>query len=142
MSLLGDAITELRKFEGEMKVKSSHFANLRMDVSDTSTLARLKGTLRVNCRLLGDGCSCPADKSDGGKFSAEFEETSLKLQDYCECLGIEVNERVDLVAMLVECKAYMAQQLDELQKTTKVLSVCVCALSLCLLQCCFPSELP
>ncbi len=64
---------------------------------------------------------CPsADKSEGGRFSGEFEEASHKLQDYCECLGIEVNERINMVDMLTECKAYMSRQLAELQETAKV----------------------
>ncbi len=67
----------------------------------------------------------PTDKSEGGKFSAEFEEASQKLQDFCECLGIEVNERINIVDMLEECKAFMTRQLSELQLTAKVRE-CVC----------------
>ena len=62
----------------------------------------------------------PSDKSDGGKFSAEFEEASQKLQDYCECLGVEVNERINIVSMLQEAKSHLSSQLAEFQRTAKV----------------------
>ena len=62
----------------------------------------------------------PLDKSAGGKFSNEFEEASQKLQDYCECLGIEVNERINILDMLRECQRYLTLRLAEFQHTTKV----------------------
>ena len=44
ISLLADALTELRKFEAELKVKSSYLTQLRVDVSNpTASLALLKG---------------------------------------------------------------------------------------------------
>ena len=43
LSLLEDAVIELRKFEGELKIKSSHMSHIRIDVSDTSSLSQLKG---------------------------------------------------------------------------------------------------
>ena len=60
------------------------------------------------------------DKSAGGKFSNEFEEASQKLQDYCECLGIEVNERINILEMLRECQDYLNLRLSDFQNTTKV----------------------
>jgi hypothetical protein len=40
-----DALTELRKFEAELKVKSAHLKNLRVDISNpTASLSQLKGT--------------------------------------------------------------------------------------------------
>ena len=36
-------MVELRKFEGELKIKSSHMSHIRIDVSDTSSLSQLKG---------------------------------------------------------------------------------------------------
>ena len=43
-----DALTELRKFEAELKVKSSHLKNLRVDISNpTASLSQLKGMLPV-----------------------------------------------------------------------------------------------
>ena len=80
----------------------------------------------------------PLDKSAGGKFSNEFEEASQKLQDYCECLGIEVNERINILEMLRECQKYLTLRLAEFQHTAKVLysgatvslPVCVCAMTI------------
>lgn len=40
-----DALTELRKFEAELKVKSAHLKNLRVNIANpTSSLSQLKGT--------------------------------------------------------------------------------------------------
>eukprot|EP00731_Ephydatia_muelleri_P016564 Em0009g988a len=97
LTLVEDAVMEFRKFEGEMKIKSAFFSNMRIDVSNTSSLALLK------------------DKSAGGRFLEEFEETSLRLQDFCTCLGVEVSERANVATMLKECKAYHATKLTELQ---------------------------
>jgi len=38
---------ELRKFEGELKVKSSLLSNLRIDVSSAESFSRLKGTAHL-----------------------------------------------------------------------------------------------
>ena len=43
LSLLEDAITELRKFEGELQVKASHLASMRLDASQPSSFLSLKG---------------------------------------------------------------------------------------------------
>ena len=43
LSLLEDAMEELRKFEGELKVKSSLLSSLRIDVSSAESLSKLKG---------------------------------------------------------------------------------------------------
>ena len=49
---------ELRKFEGELKVKSSLLSNLRIDVSSAESFSRLKGTAHLyvggedNCTLV------------------------------------------------------------------------------------------
>ena len=48
MSLLEDALTELRKFEGEMKIKSTAMSQVRMDVSSTTSLLTLKGVYVIN----------------------------------------------------------------------------------------------
>ena len=45
LSLLEDAMEELRKFEGELKVKSSLLSSLRIDVSSAESLSKLKGTV-------------------------------------------------------------------------------------------------
>ena len=60
------------------------------------------------------------DKSAGGKVSQQFEEAAQKLQDYCECLGIEVNERINILDMLKECKVFTAYRISELERTTTV----------------------
>ncbi len=42
--MLEDALSEFAKFEAELKVKSSHLSNLRVDISNpTTSLAMLKG---------------------------------------------------------------------------------------------------
>ena len=64
-----------------------------------------------------------SDKSAGGRFLEEFEETSLRLQDFCTCLGVEVSERANVATMLKECKAYHATKLTELQALAQV---CTC----------------
>ena len=39
-----DSLVELRKFEAELKVKSSYLTNLRVDISNpTASLSQLKG---------------------------------------------------------------------------------------------------
>ena len=44
LPLLQDALSEFAKFEAELKVKSSHLSNLRVDISNpTASLAMLKG---------------------------------------------------------------------------------------------------
>ena len=124
-------------------MKSSYLSNLRMDVSDTSdTLTKLKGrpgfpssfccfltesAIEKSWEDLERGETCVSksllaflDKSEGSKFSLDFEEASLKLQDYCECLGIEVNERINIVDMLQSGKMYYAHCLTEFQRTAKV----------------------
>ena len=50
----------------------------------------------------------------------EFDEASQKLQDYCECLGIEVNERINLLNMLKGCRAHYTQLLAETLQAAKV----------------------
>ena len=60
------------------------------------------------------------DKSEGGRVSSEFDEASQKLQDYSECLGIEVNERINILDMLKECDDYHSHCLIEVQKTSSV----------------------
>ncbi len=53
-------------------------------------------------------------------MSGEFDEASQKLQDYSECLGIEVNERINVLDMLKDCEEYQTQCLVEVQKTSTV----------------------
>jgi len=60
------------------------------------------------------------DKSDGDRVSREFNIASQKLQDYCECLGVEVNERINILDMLKDTKAYTAHKLTEYKSTVLV----------------------
>ena len=53
-------------------------------------------------------------------MSSEFDEASQKLQDYSECLGIEVNERINILDMLKDCEEYQTQCHAEVQKTSSV----------------------
>lgn len=65
-------------------------------------------------------------------MSQQFEEASQKLQDYCECLGIEVNERINILDMLKECKVFTTYRLAELQRTATVREKsCVCVTVSC-----------
>lgn len=53
LPLLQDALSEFAKFEAELKVKSSHLSNLRVDISNpTTSLSMLKGKppFPLNCR--------------------------------------------------------------------------------------------
>ena len=61
-----------------------------------------------------------SDKSEGGRVSAEFDEACQRLQDFSECLGIEVNERINILDMLKDCDGYHTQCLVEVQKTSTV----------------------
>ena len=53
-------------------------------------------------------------------MSSEFDEASQKLQDFSECLGIEVNERINILDMLNDCEKYQSNCLDEMRKTCSV----------------------
>lgn len=53
-------------------------------------------------------------------MSQQFEEASQRLQDYCECLGIEVNERINILDMLKECKTFTTYRLADLERTAAV----------------------
>ena len=77
----------------------------------------VRGLDLIGCLLLPRSHE---DKSAGGRFLEEFEETSLRLQDFCTCLGVEVNERSNIMTMLKECKVYHASKLAELQATAQV----------------------
>lgn len=137
LALLEDAITELRKFEGELQVKASHLASMRLDASQPSSFLSLKGkrqrqrlrTFNLLSTLASSPIPIPtsssfplshSDKSEGDQFSLEFDEASQRLQDYCECLGIEVNERINLLNMLKGCRAHYTQLLSELLQAAKV----------------------
>lgn len=63
---------------------------------------------------------CSTDKAEGGRVSSEFDEASQRLQDYSECLGIEVNERINILDMLKDCQDYHSHCLSEVQKTASV----------------------
>ena len=43
MSLLEDAVLELRKFEGEMRIKEASIESLPIEIWDASSLGLLKG---------------------------------------------------------------------------------------------------
>ncbi len=104
-------------------MKSNHLSNLRVDVSNpTTSLSMLKGKLCSSPSLPFPSMltMCCADKSAGGRVSQEFEEACQRLQDYCECLGIEVNERINIVDMLKECKVFTTYRLAELDRTVLV----------------------
>ena len=60
------------------------------------------------------------DKSAGGKFENDFEDASNKLQDYQECIGIEVQERNNLLAMLQQCQTHHEKKSKELKDLLKV----------------------
>ena len=50
LPLLQDALSEFAKFQAELKVKSSHLSNLRVDISNpTTSLSMLKGKLIFAC---------------------------------------------------------------------------------------------
>lgn len=60
------------------------------------------------------------DKSAGGRVSQHFEEAAQKLQEYTECLVIEVNERINILDMLKECKIFTTYRMAELQRIITV----------------------
>lgn len=65
------------------------------------------------------------DKSEGKEFSCKFDKAWDTLKDYCDCLGIEVSERVNLSTMLASCLAHQAQELAQVQQDMKVTMFCV-----------------
>lgn len=124
-----DALTELRKFEGELKVKSAILSSLRIDISDTSSLLMLKGKGQLLQTMIYSLC---LDKSAGGQFLSQFDESTHKLQEVVECVGIEVNERKNILDMLQDCSAYQLQNKENLQNLLKVSmsTACICSHSL------------
>lgn len=123
MSLLEDAVLELSKFQGEMRVKEASVTSLPMEIWDPSSLELLKGMSRRSCSkyllICGDFCIL-LDKSEGKEFSCKFDKAWDTLKDYCDCLGIEVSERVNLSTMLASCLAHQAQELARVQQDVKV----------------------
>lgn len=65
-------------------------------------------------------CISVIDKSAGGRVSQHFEEAAQKLQEYTECLVIEVNERINILDMLKECKIFTTYRMAELQRIIAV----------------------
>lgn len=65
------------------------------------------------------------DKSEGGRVSLDFNDAYHKLQDYCECLGIEVNERINILDMLRNTKEFTTYKLNEFKRTVQVRCVSV-----------------
>ena len=65
-------------------------------------------------------CTLSTDKSDGGRVSMEISDATTKLQDYCECLGVEVNERINILDMLRDTKAFSTHKLNEFKRTMQV----------------------
>jgi regulator of Ty1 transposition protein 103 len=113
LSLLEDAVQELSKFHGEMRVKEASVDSLPMDVWDSSSLSLLK------------------DKSEGHEFSRNFDKAGATLKDYSDCLGIEVNERVNLSNMLASCLVKQARQLEKVHKDLKVYKTLMAQLNGC-----------
>ncbi|XP_003389152.1 PREDICTED: regulation of nuclear pre-mRNA domain-containing protein 2-like [Amphimedon queenslandica] len=101
ISLLEDSLVELGKFEGEMKIKSSALSQLPIDVSSTSSLSQLK------------------DKSAGAQFKQDFNNASVKLQEFTECTAIEVTERKNVIDLIKDCKTYHKQHKRELERLLK-----------------------
>lgn len=64
--------------------------------------------------------SSPPDKADGGRVSTEIDDASQKLQDLCECLGVEVNERINVLDMLKHTKAFSSHKFNEFKRTVQV----------------------
>ena len=123
---------ELRKFQGEMRIKEASVEALPMEVWDTSSLELLKGiySIRNTCLQSVENLyqhtpklSCdfsPPDKSEGNEFSVKFDKACATLKDYSDCLGIEVSERVSLSQMLVSCLAQQTRELTRVQQDLKV----------------------
>ena len=61
-----------------------------------------------------------SDKSAGDHFLSQFDESMHKLQEIVECVGIEVNERRNILDMLQECRIYQLQNKDSLQAVLTV----------------------
>ena len=129
LSLLEDAILELRKFKGEMRVKEASVESLPMEIWDASSLGLLKGN--GNCcshsAFIPNVCVCVCvslDKSEGNEFSGKFDKAWDTLKEYCDCLGIEVSEGVNLSTMLASCLAQQASELARVKENMKVCFIC------------------
>lgn len=103
-------------------MKEHALSRLAIDVSSMSSLSQLKGIVFVIIFIYYYNKTHPLfiDKSSGGKFEADFEDASKKLMEYHECMGIEVDERKNLVSMLKQCNSYQAAKSKELKKLLEV----------------------
>ncbi|GAB6031198.1 Regulation of nuclear pre-mRNA domain-containing protein 2 [Chamberlinius hualienensis] len=94
---LVDKIRKFKKVETEVEAKQKQFSNLKIDVCSTETLKNLK------------------DKSHGQKFTGEFEDATIKLEEYVESLQREVKERTSLLEILTQSELYYETQKKEVK---------------------------
>lgn len=99
--------------------------SLPMEIWDDSSLGMLKGTgtaIGGPFSVIPTVCVCvSSDKSEGNEFSGRFDKAWATLKEYCDCLGIEVSERVSLSNMLASCLVQQATKLAEVKENMKVI---------------------
>ena len=126
---LETVVSVMEKLESELAIRSSNVQSFKVDVTDPSVLTRLKG----ECGSVGTcahQCWQPllspcADKSEGGRFAQEIRHIAHKLDDYCDTLVLDVQKRVDLVSMLIECRLANSRKLPACRQLLMVRCSCV-----------------
>uniref|UniRef100_A0A4W3GDJ7 RPRD1A/B C-terminal domain-containing protein n=1 Tax=Callorhinchus milii TaxID=7868 RepID=A0A4W3GDJ7_CALMI len=81
----------------EREFKEEQLSTLRVDVCSTETLKRLK------------------DRAGGKRFSKDFEESSLKLEDFCAELDREVKRTPPLIEALENAEIFYEAQYKEVK---------------------------
>ena len=147
---LESVVSTMEKLESELAIRSSNVQNFKVDVTDPSVLTRLKGVRvcvsAVHGYMYSPWSSSPvnsttlslathywqplfplsADKSEGGRFAQEIRHIAHKLDDYCDTLLLDVQKRVDLASMLIDCRLANNRKVPASRQLLKVRSLCVC----------------
>ena len=84
LPVLQDSLSEFAKFEAELKVKSTHLSNLRVDISNpTTSLAMLKG--KFDPHLSPSMSSCRPMQTS--LLVVEFHKNLRKLVSVCRTIA-------------------------------------------------------
>ncbi|XP_022110340.1 regulation of nuclear pre-mRNA domain-containing protein 2-like [Acanthaster planci] len=88
-------IEQLARFEGEVELKYRQLNMLNVDVASTETIMQLK------------------DRAGGKRFSQQFEDSAIKLEDYVNSLTKEVELRRKLFDLLQKSEIFYEAQFGE-----------------------------
>ncbi|XP_038076989.1 proline-rich protein 36-like isoform X2 [Patiria miniata] len=90
-----EVIEQLARFEGEVELKYRQLGMLNVDVASTETIMQLK------------------DRAGGKRFSQQFEDSAVKLEDYVTSLTKEVELRRKLFDLLQKSEIFYEAQFGE-----------------------------